>query len=149
MASWSNWSGSVAASPTAIERPRTEAELAAIVARSRKVRVVGAGHSFMPLCETDGTLLSLADMEGDVEVSADFKRASAPAGMSLAKLTQALWDKGASLINQGDVNPQALAGAIGTGTHGTGAQLGSLSTAARGFRVVMADGSVVFCNPDE
>jgi FAD-linked oxidoreductase len=149
MASWSNWSGSVAATPTAIERPRTEAELAAIVARSRKVRVVGAGHSFMPLCETDGTLLSLADMEGEIEVSADFKRASAPAGMSLAKLTQALWEKGASLINQGDVNPQALAGALATGTHGTGAELGTLSTAGRGFRLMMPDGSIVSCSAKE
>jgi FAD-linked oxidoreductase len=149
MANWSNWSGSVAANPTAIERPRTEAELAAIVARSKKVRVVGAGHSFMPLCETDGTLLSLADMEGEVEVSADFRRASAPAGMSLAKLTQALWDKGASMINQGDVNPQALAGALATGTHGTGAELGTLSTAGRGFRLMMPDGSIVSCSEKE
>lgn len=152
MAAWSNWSGSVSAAPTAIERPRTEAELSAIVARSRKVRVVGAGHSFMPLCETDGTLLSLADMEGEVEVSADLSRASAPAGMSLAKLTETLWAKGASLINQGDVNPQALAGALATGTHGTGAALGSLSTAGRSFRLMMPDGSVVSCsaaeNPD-
>jgi FAD-linked oxidoreductase len=149
MATWSNWSGSVAARPTAIERPRTESELSAIVARSRKVRVVGAGHSFMPLCETDGTLLSLADMEGDVEVSADCTRASAPAGMSLAKLTAALWDKGASMVNQGDVNPQALAGALATGTHGTGAELGSLSTAGRGFRLMMPDGSLVSCSANE
>jgi FAD-linked oxidoreductase len=149
MENWSNWSGSVAAHPTAIERPRTEAELAAIVARSKKVRVVGAGHSFMPLCETDGTLLSLADMEGEVEVSADFRRASAPAGMSLAKLTRALWDKGASMINQGDVNPQALAGALATGTHGTGAELGTLSTAGRGFRLMMPDGSIVSCSEKE
>jgi FAD-linked oxidoreductase len=149
MANWSNWSGSVAAQPAAIERPRTEAELAAIVARSKKVRVVGAGHSFMPLCETDDTLLSLSDMEGEVEVSADFSRASAPAGMSLAKLTQALWDNGASMINQGDVNPQALAGALATGTHGTGAELGTLSTAGRGFRLMMPDGSVVSCSAGE
>ena len=149
MPSWSNWSGSVLAAPTAIERPRTEVDLSAIVARSRKVRIVGAGHSFVPLCETDGTLISLAEMEGEVAVSADFKHASAPAGMSLAKLTEALWAKGASLINQGDVNPQALAGALATGTHGTGAELGSLSTAGRSFRLMMPDGSLVSCSAQE
>jgi FAD/FMN-containing dehydrogenase len=94
------------------------------------VRVAGAGHSFMPLCETEDTLLSLADLEGAVELSADKESAWAPAGWSLAKLTAALWEKGVSLINQGDVNPQALAGAIATGTHGTGAEIGSLSTTA-------------------
>jgi FAD-linked oxidoreductase len=152
MAAWSNWSGSVSSTPARIERPRNEAELAALVRAANKVRVVGAGHSFMPLCETDGTLLNLSEMDGEVTVNADATRAWAPAGWSLAKLTQILWDKGASLINQGDVNPQALAGAIGTGTHGTGATLGSLSTAARAFELMMADGAIVKCsaaeNPD-
>jgi FAD-linked oxidoreductase len=146
---WKNWSGSVSATPQQMARPKTEAELAALVAQARKVRVVGAGHSFMPLCETDGTLLSLAELEGRVEFNADKSRVWAPAGWSLAKLTAALWEEGVSLINQGDVNPQALAGAIGTGTHGTGAKLGSLSTAARGFRLMMPDGSIVTCSESE
>lgn len=146
---WANWSGSVTAQPAGIARPRTEAELAAIVARARKVRVVGAGHSFMPLCETDGVLISLDALDGALEVNADKTRAWAPAGWSLAKLTAALWERGASLINQGDVNPQTLAGAIATGTHGTGARLGSLATAARAFRLMLADGSVATCSADE
>ena len=146
---WTNWSGSVVGAPREVARPRTETELAALVTRADKVRVVGAGHSFMPLCETNGTLLSLAELEGSVELNADKNRAWAPAGWSLAELTQKLWEQGASLINQGDVNPQSLAGAIGTGTHGTGAELGSISTAARGFRVMLADGSVVTCSESE
>lgn len=149
MARWTNWSGSVTASPQQIARPRTETELAEAVRASRKVRVAGAGHSFMPLCETDGALVSLSELEGEISLSADRSRLWAPAGWSLAKLTQALWAQGLSLINQGDVNPQALAGAIATGTHGTGAQLGSISTFARAFRLMLADGSVVTCSADE
>ena len=149
MNEWKNWSGSVTARPSEFARPKTEAELAEIVTRAAKVRVAGAGHSFMPLCETDGVLISLADLEGDVELSADRTSAWAPAGWSLAKLTAALWEKGVSLINQGDVNPQALAGAIATGTHGTGAEIGSLSTSARAFRLMLADGSVVTCSKNE
>src|SRR5262249_14700981 len=98
---------------------------------------------------THGTLVSLAEMEGDIGISADRTRVWAPAGWSLAKLTARLWEEGLSLINQGDVNPQALAGAIATGTHGTGAKLGSLSTAARGFRLMLADGAVVTCSESE
>lgn len=149
MSTWSNWSGSVAANPAQIARPKTEAELAKLVREARKVRVVGAGHSFMPLCQTDGTLISMSDMEGEITVSDDKLRASAPAGTSLARLTDILWKQGVSLINQGDVNPQALAGAIATGTHGTGATLGSLSTAARGFELMTHDGSIVKCSPTE
>ncbi|PZO54518.1 MAG: FAD-linked oxidoreductase [Alphaproteobacteria bacterium] len=149
MAAWSNWSGSVRARPAEIARPRTEAELARIVAGAAKLRVVGAGHSFMPLCETTGTLISLSELEGEIAFNADKSRVWAPAGWSLAKLTAALWAEGVSLINQGDVNPQALAGAIATGTHGTGAALGSLSTTARAFRLMLADGSIVTCSDTE
>ena len=149
MAEWTNWSGSVVSTPGVIARPKTEPELARVIAQARKLRVVGAGHSFMPLCETDGTLVSLDDLEGVLQVSADKTRAWAPAGWSLARLTAALWERGASLINQGDVNPQSLAGAIATGTHGTGAELGSISTAARAFRLMLADGSVVTCSATE
>lgn len=149
MSGWHNWSGSVRAAPSAIARPKSEAELARLVAGANKVRVAGAGHSFMPLCETDGLLLSLSEMEGALELSADHTRATAPAGWSLAKLTAALWEMGVSLINQGDVNPQALAGAIGTGTHGTGEKLGSLSTTARAFRVMGPEGEIATCSAQE
>ena len=149
MTAWENWSGSVKAAPADIVRPADEAALQAIVRAARKVRVVGAGHSFMPLCETDGTLLRLDEMAGEVTIAPDRKTVWAPAGWSLKRLTAVLWDEGLSLANQGDVNPQALAGAIGTGTHGTGAHLGSLSTFARAFRLVMADGTVAECSPTE
>jgi len=149
MANWSNWSGSVTATPREIARPKGLSELSQIVARAAKVRVVGAGHSFMPLCETDGVLLQLDALEGELTVNSDKTRAWAPAGWSLAKLTEALWRQGASLLNQGDVNPQSLAGAISTGTHGTGVSLGSLATTARAFEIVSADGAVVTCSAQE
>ena len=147
MTGWNNWSGSVAASPRLIAQPRDAGELAALVAQAGKVRVVGAGHSFMPLCETNDLLLSLADHEGAIDIAPDRRTVWAPAGWSLKKLTAALWDEGLSLINQGDINPQSLAGAISTGTHGTGAELGSLSTQARGFRLMTAAGQIVECGP--
>jgi FAD-linked oxidoreductase len=149
MTGWSNWSGSVTASPRLVARPRDAGELASMIGQAGKVRVVGAGHSFMPLCQTDDLLLSLSDYEGAIEVAPDRKTVWAPAGWSLKALTAALWDQGLSLINQGDINPQSLAGAISTGTHGTGAELGSLSTQACGFRLMTADGAIVECGPDQ
>ncbi len=148
MAEWQNWSGSVQAHPERIERPRTEAELSALVAKSARVRVAGTGHSFMPLCETDGTLISLADQQGEIEVSADRKTAWTPAGKSVAAFTELLWGHGLSMANQGDINKQAMAGAVSTATHGTGRTLGSLSTQVAGLRLVLADGSVVECDKD-
>ena len=146
MTQWRNWSGSVVAHPAAFARPRTEAELAAIVRAARHVRVTGAGHSFMPLCETAGTLVSLDDMAGELAVAPDRLSVDAPAGWSLKRLTAALWDAGLSLPNQGDVNPQSLGGALATGTHGTGRDLGSLATLAQAYRLVTADGDIVDCD---
>lgn len=145
-AGWSNWSGSVQASPERIVTPRDEGELAGAVRSASQVRVVGSGHSFTPLCETDGTLVSLADMPGEVIVAADRLTARIPAGWPLHRVTAALWADGLSLANQGDIDKQALAGAVSTGTHGTGADLGTLSTQARGFRLMLADGEVVWCD---
>jgi FAD-linked oxidoreductase len=147
MSGWSNWSGSVTAQPGVTGRPRNLDELTGLVRQAQKVRVVGAGHSFMPLVHTDDTLISLADLEGRIDIAADRKTVWAPAGWSLDRLTGALWEAGLSMINQGDINPQSLAGATATGTHGTGAELGSIATQACGFRLMQADGSLIECGP--
>ncbi|UIJ46755.1 FAD-binding protein [Sphingomonas cannabina] len=149
--SWSNWSGSVIASAPVL-RPRDEAELSAAIRRAGKVRATGAGHSFMPLCESGELIVSLEDIAGELTVAADRRTARIPAGWSIRRLTAALWEEGLALANQGDVNPQSLAGAMATGTHGTGRDLGSLATFARGFRLVGPDGEARWCdaaaNPD-
>src|SRR5258706_832613 len=149
--SWSNWSGSVTASAPVL-RPKSEAALAAAVRDARTVRATGAGHSFMPLCQSDALIISLEDMDATLTVAPDRRTVRAPAGWSLKRLTAALWAEGLALANQGDVNPQSLAGSMATGTHGTGRELGSLATFARGFRLIGPDGEARWCdrktNPD-
>src|SRR5262249_57845091 len=55
---------------------------------------------------------------------------------------------GLGLVNQGDIDAQSLAGAISTGTHGTGIGLGSLSTQAAALTLVSAHGELVECSPE-
>jgi FAD-linked oxidoreductase len=148
MVNWRNWSGSVTAEPAAIATPTTLGELQTLVADAGRVRVTGAGHSFMPLCETDGLLLNLAEMEGEIEVCDDGVSAWVPAGWPIHRLTPELWKRGLSLANQGDIDKQAMAGALSTGTHGTGITLGSISTQALAYRLVLADGSLVECDAE-
>jgi FAD-linked oxidoreductase len=83
-----------------------------------------------------------------IELAPDGCSAWAPAGWTLRRVAAALWELGRSLPNQGDIDAQALGGAIATGTHGTGASLGSLASFARAFRMVLADGSIVECSRD-
>ena len=143
---WSNWSGSVSSRPRAVLRPRDESVLGEAIKDARSVRATGAGHSFMPLCQSDDLIVSLEDMAGTLSVAPDRQGVRAPAGWSLKRLTAVLWEEGLALANQGDVDPQSLAGSMATGTHGTGRDLGSLATFARGFRLVMADGEPRWCD---
>src|SRR3546814_4871833 len=100
----------------------------------------------MPLCDSDQLIVSRDAMAGTIRIAADRRTARSPAGWSIKRLTAALWEEGLALANQGDVDPQSLAGAMATGTHGTGVSLGSLAAMARGFRLVGADGVARWCD---
>jgi FAD-linked oxidoreductase len=49
----------------------------------------------------------------------------------------------------GDIDRQSLAGAISTGTHGTGRNLGNLATQVVGLRLVTATGEIIECSPTQ
>jgi L-gulonolactone oxidase len=146
-----NWSGLVRFTPHACARPDTEAALSAVVRAAahegRKVRVRGSGHSFVPLVETDGVLVSLERMAG-ID-SHDTQSARIHAGTTLDRLGRELWARGLGMLNLGDINKQSLGGAVGTGTHGTGRALGSISSQVEALTLVLADGQVRGCSAQE
>jgi L-gulonolactone oxidase len=71
------------------------------------------------------------------------------AGIRLRELGPALAQRGLAMENLGDVDAQALAGALLTGTHGTGVGFGNLATQVAALRIVTADGAVVSCSADD
>jgi FAD/FMN-containing dehydrogenase len=141
---WSNWSGS--------QRHRARVALPADVdsvvrsiraarAQGRTVRCVGSAHSFVPFW-TDDVILSLDRVEGLLAVDPDSQHATVAAGTKLHRLGPLLWEHGLSLPQQGDIDRQSLAGALSTGTHGTGRTLASLPNYVRAMTLVTADGAV-------
>ncbi|MCV9916975.1 FAD-binding protein, partial [Burkholderia pseudomallei] len=106
-------------------------------------RIVGSGHSFTPVVATSGLLLSLKDYQGIVAVDARQKRVTVKAGTRINTVTHHLKEIGFSLVNQGDIDSQAIAGALATGTHGTGTTLSNLSSQVVGMRIVRPDGSIM------
>jgi len=145
--SWSNFSGRVAFSPARRARPKSEAELCAVIREAasagRGVRVAGSGHSFTPLVESPGTLVSLDDWQGIEAVDTDKRQAVIRAGTVLHALGEPLLASGLAMRNMGDVDVQALAGAVSTGTHGTGPTLANVSSQVVGARLVLASGEVL------
>jgi FAD-linked oxidoreductase len=136
---WSNWSGSVKADPAARPMPADVDELQRIVRTARgPIRVAGAGHSFTPLVATTGTIVSLDWISGLKSHDADTCQATVGAGTRLRDLTRAIEDVGQALANMGDIDKQALGGALATATHGTGATLGAYHTLVE--RIELVDG---------
>lgn len=143
---WQNWSGLQHAHPQHILQPQTIAELSAMVAAHSKCRVVGAGHSFSPLAVTNDTLIILDQLSGLVSHDASQCQSTLYAGTRLHKLGQYLEPINQALINQGDIDQQSLAGAVATGTHGTGQNLSCLSAFVEGFELVTAQGDILWCD---
>lgn len=145
--SWSNWSGGQTATPKAIPHPKAEAEIVSLVKNGPyPIRAVGAGHSFAPLVPSDGSIVCLKDMSGVISADPETGRAHVYAGTSIRDLGEPLWDAGLSLPNQGDVDPQSMAGAVGTSTHGTGVTLPSLSSVPTAIKLVTGSGTALTCS---
>jgi FAD-linked oxidoreductase len=137
---WVNWSRSQRCAPARAVAPRTRDEVAeAVVSGPGPVRVAGAGHSFSGGVATDGTLLSLDALDRVLSVDGD--RVRVEAGIRLHALSRELLVRGLALPNLGDIDVQSLAGALSTGTHGTGTRLPILSADVEAVELIAADGS--------
>ncbi|WP_444663198.1 D-arabinono-1,4-lactone oxidase [Cellulomonas sp. CW35] len=153
---WVNWARTASSTPVRRERPSDVDELARAVSRAvdegLHVRAVGAGHSFTAAAVTDGVLLDLDALDAieRVERRADGSAlVTVGAGIRLAALNGALGALGLAMRNLGDIDQQSIAGAISTGTHGTGVRLGGLATQVVGARLVTAAGDVVETSPTQ
>lgn len=146
---WSNWAGTAHAYPARRAAPADEAELAALLPQAMPpIRPVGAGHSFTALVPTDGTLLSIDRLQGLAGHDPATSTASVHAGTRLSALGPLLAGIGQEMPNLPDINKQTLAGAMATGTHGTGKGLRALHGEALSMRLVLPSGKVVECSRD-
>lgn len=144
---WRNWSGIQSSYPEERWAPATEEELAAAIAqRPLPVRVVGSGHSFMPLVPTAGTLMTLDGITGLISHDAAAHRATIFAGTRLGDVGPALAAIGQEMPNLPDINKQSIGGAIATGTHGTGRTFKAIHGEITGLRLITASGEIIDCS---
>lgn len=157
MSEFKNWSGSVQFTPQKIETPKDEASVLSLIEQSAQsgtpMRVVGTGHSFTRLIETSGTLVSLDGLQGLIELDSENGSAHLWGGTKLWKMNQILFKHKRSPENLGDVDRQSIAGTVSTGTHGTGATLGSVSTQLEELTLATVtsagSGSLITCSQSE
>ena len=152
-ARWSNWAGDQHCEPAEIVTPATREQLAEAVrdaaVRGLRVRASGAGHSFAPIAVTDGVMIRCDRLERVLAVDRAAGLVKVEAGIVLRDLNRRLDELGLALANLGDIDRQTLAGAISTGTHGTGARLRSISAQIEAVELVLADGGSVEIGADD
>ncbi|HEY3979730.1 MAG TPA: D-arabinono-1,4-lactone oxidase [Streptosporangiaceae bacterium] len=149
---WTNWGRNQSVSPRRVERASSAHDVAAVVReavrRGQRVKAVGAGHSFSPIAVPDDVQLTLEAGSAGVDIDAETGLCVVSAGLELHRLNRLLWASGLSMQNLGDIEAQTVAGAISTGTHGTGARKQGLAAQVRAVEMVLGDGEIVTCSPE-
>lgn len=138
-----NWAGNVTFGARRLHRPATLDELRRIVAGTDRVRALGTGHSFSPIADSPGDLVSVAGLPATVEIDRERFTVTVAAGMRYGELAPTLDAAGFALHNLGSLPHISVAGACVTGTHGSGDRNGSLATAVSAVRMVGADGDLI------
>ncbi|MEJ7795736.1 MAG: D-arabinono-1,4-lactone oxidase [Nocardioides sp.] len=150
---WRNWSGLVSARPTEVYAPRTTADVVAAVVAARAVdttvKMMGTGHSFTAIAAPEHTMLLPTHLTGIRSLDRDAMTVTAGAGTPLHVLNHELERLGLSLHNMGDIAEQTLAGAVSTGTHGSGGRTASLSAQLAGMELVTGTGEVLQASATE
>ncbi|MFC1420323.1 FAD-binding protein [Streptacidiphilus cavernicola] len=139
-----NWAGNVAfAGP--LHRPADLDGLRRTVAAAASVRVLGSGHSFNLIADPDagGTLLSVAGLPPRYQVDPGRGTVTVAAGLRYAQVAERLQADGLALANLASLPHISVAGAVATGTHGSGAGNQGLASAVAGLELVGPDGDLV------
>jgi L-gulono-1,4-lactone dehydrogenase len=152
-AAWTNWAGNQSATPADVAHPADADDVAALVRKAvdagGRLRPIGSGHSFTAIGRPDGpatTQIVLDHCADLLALDASSGLVTVGAGMTLSRLNRLLAEAGLALTNLGDIERQTIAGALATGTHGTGTRFGGLATQVRAFELVRGDGEIVLCS---
>ena len=138
-----NWAGNLEYSSAEVRRPETVARLAEAVAGSRRIKALGSRHSFNRVGDTDGTHLLLDALPQEIELDSSRRSVRVSGGISYGTLCRALEESGFAIHNLASLPHISVAGAIQTGTHGSGVNNPSLADAVERVDLVRASGEQV------
>jgi L-gulono-1,4-lactone dehydrogenase len=152
-AGWQNWAGTYEVTPARLTYPGSPEEVVAEVRRAAQenlsVKAVGAGYSSNDIAMTRGVMLDLSKLTGVLSADQETGVVTFGAGTTLREFSRSLWQLGLSLNCMGNLDAATLAGAIATGTHGTGRRFTGLASQVRGLQLVTADGQLLECSADQ
>ncbi|MEY2849479.1 MAG: hypothetical protein RI885_2146 [Actinomycetota bacterium] len=137
-----NWAGNLAFAAAAPHEPTSIPELQRLVARSRSLRALGSRHSFNAIAD-GAEQVSVARLARELVIDAEASTVTVSAGARYGDFVEQLDAAGWALHNLASLPHISVAGAISTGTHGSGDVNGSLATAVSAIEFVAADGTLL------
>jgi xylitol oxidase len=138
-----NWSGNIDFAASALETPGSVAELQACVSRHDAVRALGTAHCFNGIAATRGVQIQVTGLDSRIDIDSTSHTAWVPAAMKYGELAKALQPYGFAVRNIASLGHISVAGAVITGTHGSGDANGTLSSTVRALELVTAAGDLV------
>jgi alditol oxidase len=144
-----NWAGNVSFRATALASPTSLGELQRLVATSRRVRAIGTAHSFSPIADTDGYLVSAAGLPPLTEIDSTRGTVRVGAGLRYSDIAPRLHEHGLALPNLASLPHISIAGAVATGTHGSGNGNGCLATAVSEMELITVSGDTITLHSED
>jgi xylitol oxidase len=138
-----NWAGNLTYSRSALVEPRSVDELADIVRAADRVKALGSRHCFNRIADTSGVQVSTRALPAPIEIDAERGVVRTGGGIRYGELAAALHERGWALTNLASLPHISVAGAIATGTHGSGDEVRSLAAAVAALTILTAEGDVV------
>ena len=137
-----NWAGNLSYRAAEVAHPASVDELRGRLAAGGPVRMLGTRHCFNDIADTDGALIALDRMPRIIEVNGQRDAVRVSGGLRYGDIAPVLHDQGLALANLASLPHISVAGAVATGTHGSGDGIGSLAAAVRALTVLTASGEV-------
>ncbi|MCE7081016.1 FAD-binding protein [Streptomyces sp. ST2-7A] len=131
-----NWAGNVTFGAARLHHPETVDELRRVVAEGRRVRVLGSGHSFNLIADTDGDLVRVNALPRVFEMDEDASTVTVSAGTLYGEVAAALHARGRALGNMASLPHISVYGSVATGTHGSGSRQPGLADAVTAVRII-------------
>lgn len=137
-----NWAGNLLYRASSIEHPESIDELRGLLTARGSVRVLGSRHCFNDIADTTGSLIALDRMPQVIDISPARDSVRVSGGLRYGDIAPVLEEQGLALANLASLPHISVAGAVATGTHGSGDATGSLASAVRAVTVMTASGEV-------
>ena len=137
-----NWAGNYEYRAPTLAEPRTLQQVQDAVGSASSISPLGTRHSFNDIADSANTQLSVAGLPARLDIDEATRTVTVSAGERYGEFVSQLHTAGWAIHNLASLPHISVAGAIATGTHGSGDRNGALATAVAGLEFVAADGSL-------